>query len=225
MKEYYTHYPRTILWLVPGGKVTIGGSETDAQPTFLAEVEPFYLSKFPITNEQFEAFTGKFERSPTSPGDGDSAVGMSFDEAQAYAAWYARVSRKPMRLPSEIEWEYACRAGATGRTFFADDADPDLYLWDGENSGAGVYPLGKKKANAFGLFGMLGGVWEWTASVYRAYPQSGDVVENRGAPRVLRGGSFRSPREEISCSWRRVESPGARFDDVGFRLARSMRHR
>jgi formylglycine-generating enzyme required for sulfatase activity len=224
MKEYYTHYPRTILWLVPGGEVTIGGAELDAQPLFKAEVEPFYLSKFPITNEQYEAFAPQFERLPTSLGDRDPAVGLNFEEACDYAAWYAHLSRKPMRLPTEVEWEYACRAGTTGRTFFDQDADPSLYLWDGENSGSRIPPLDEKKANEFGFFGMLGGVWEWTDSMFRSYPLGEDGVERAGAPRILRGGSFRSPREQISCSLRRSAAPLSCFDDAGFRLARSLRN-
>lgn len=223
MKDYYTHYPRTILWLVPGGDATLGGPEADAQPIFQAEVEPFYLSKFPVTNEQFEAYAPNFERSPISTADRDPALGMSFDEATAYAQWYAEVSRKPMRLPTEIEWEYACRAGSAGRTFFADDEDPDLYLWHGGNSGEVVPALDGKKSNGFGLFAMLGGVWEWTASPYAPYPLDPEGDAAAEAPRVLRGGSFRTPRTEISCSLRRSARPDERFPDAGFRIARSMR--
>ncbi|NIM01784.1 MAG: SUMF1/EgtB/PvdO family nonheme iron enzyme [Acidobacteria bacterium] len=153
-QERYTDYPRAILWLVRGGEGTIGGD--------VVSVEPFYLSKRPITNLQFEAFEPAFERCVHSPEDDDIAVGIDFERARGYCDWYARVSRKPMRLPTEIEWEYACRG-----------------------------------PKAFGLLGMLGGVWEWTAEG------------------VLRGGN--------DCAVRRVADPTLRAEDVGFRVARSLR--
>lgn len=221
MTRYYTHYPRTILWLVPGGEVEVGGGEADARPSFRVEVPPFYIGKLPITNQQYEAYDPGFQRSPTSPGDRDPAVGVSWDEAAAYCAWYAEVSRKPMRLPTEVEWEHACRGGAAGRWFFDDPGDADLYLWDG-GAGDRVPILDEKKANGFGLYGMLGGVWEWTGSTYRPYPLTGDEPGD-DPRRVLRGGSFRLGRDALSCSLRRPELPAARFDDAGFRVVKSLR--
>jgi formylglycine-generating enzyme required for sulfatase activity len=222
VRRYYTHFPRTILWLVSGGEVEIGGEEADARPSFRVEVESFYIGKLPITNEQYEAFDPGFERSATSPGDRDPAVGVSWEEAAGYCDWYAGVSRKPMRLPTEIEWEHACRGGATGRWFFDDPGEAERYLWDRDPGGGRVPPLDQKKANGFGLYGMLGGVWEWTASRYRPYPLTDDrpAADPR---RVLRGGSFRLDREAISCSLRRPEPGDARFDDAGFRIVKSLR--
>ena len=223
MRDAYTRYPRPILWLVQGGTVKIGGSEEDAQPSFEVEVDSFYLSKFPVNNEQYEAFDPGYERSPVSSGDRDPAVGVNWQEASEYCAWYAEVSRKPMRLPSEIEWEHACRGGTTGRTFIDPDADPDLYLWHRENSGEEMPRLDANKANPNGFWGMLGGVWEWTSSSARSYPLVGEDEAPGAARRVLRGGSIRSSREALSCSMRRAEDPRARFDDVGFRIAKSLR--
>lgn len=225
--EYYTAYPRPILWLVPGGEVAVGGPEADAAPAFTAAVEPFYLSKLPVTNEQFEAFDPGYVRSPASPGDRDPAVGVSWHDAAEYCAWYGEVARKPIRLPIEIEWEHACRAGTSGRWPFAGvghaAAPPDDFLWHrGNAEGDRVPPLDAKRANGFGLHGMLGGVWEWTGSLYRPYPL-GEEEPGEGGPRVLRGGSFRMDRGEISCSRRRAERPESAFDDAGFRIARSFR--
>jgi formylglycine-generating enzyme required for sulfatase activity len=246
-REYYTDYPRTILWLIPGGEVTVGGAEDDAQPAFTVRVEPFYLGKFPITNEQFEAFDPGFERSPGSPGDHDPATGVSWRDAAEYCAWYAEVSRKPMRLPSEVDWEHACRGGtvegAGGRWFWGDDAAAgEDFAWDAESAaGMDTVPkLDDKKANGFGLFGMLGGVWEWTGSLYRPYPLDGDdeparesagtfsgttsgTLSEEGERRVLRGGSYLTPRAEATSSRRRAAAPAERFADAGFRIARPLR--
>ena len=198
MRDRYTHYPRAILWLVRGGQATIGGEPVT--------VEPFYLSKLPITNSQFEAFDPAFERRTHSTGNDAAAVGLDFEQARAYCDWYGRVSRKPMRLPTEVEWEYACRAGTTTNYFFGDGGgNADRYIRHAGNSGDTVPPLHEMRPNPFGLQSMLGGVWEWTASC------------------VLRGGSYRTPLEEIGCGVRRTCEPGRRADDVGFRIARSLR--
>ncbi len=197
MRDNYTRYPRAILWLVRGGVATIDGAERP--------VEPFYLSKLPITNVQFEAYEAAFERDVSSPADDDAAVGVDFDRARGYCEWYAGVSRKPMRLPSEIEWEYACRAGASSRYFFGDRADADRHVWHAGNSGEAIPPLREARPNSFGLHAMLGGVWEWTAEG------------------VLRGGSYRTPLDGIGCDVRRACAPGYRASDVGFRIARSLK--
>lgn len=224
MRDTYTRYPRPILWLIEGGTTIIGGAEPNAQPSFEVEVESFYLSKFPVTNEQFEAFDPGYERSPTSPDDHDPAVDTSWQEAHDYCAWYAEVSRKPMRLPSEVEWEHACRGGYDGPTFIDDPSEYDLYLWHAGNSGDRVPRLDAKKANPNGLWGMLGGVWEWTSSLDHPYPLHDEVVlEGSGRRRILRGGSFRLPVDALTCSARRAEDPQLRFENVGFRVAKSLR--
>ena len=228
MTDYYTSYPRTILWLVPGGSVAIGGSTAEAQPAFEAEVEPFYISKWPITNEQFEAFDPGYERSDVSPGDRDPAVDVDWEDAREYCEWYAEVSRKPMRLPTEIEWEYACRGGSMSRWPSGDDFDEaGDFQWDADNSESRVQPIDKKRGNGFGLHGMLGSVWEWTGSLYRPYPltpEDSEEVQGADQPRrVLRGGSFRTSRAELTASLRRAEPPEVRSDDIGFRVVKPLR--
>ena len=208
-RDYYTRYPRTILWLVAGGELCLESDERGG-PSRTVRVEPFYIGKFPITNEQYEAYASGFERGACSPGDRDPVVGVSLEDAAGYCEWYAGVARKPMRLPTEIEWEYACRGGSESRYFWGDALDlADSYLWDAANSDGRVPILDHKKANPFGLYGMLGGVWEWTVD-----------AKERG---VLRGGSFLTPRNEISCGLRRDESANARFGDAGFRIVKSLR--
>ncbi len=204
----YAHVPRTILWLVPGGEGLIDGRTVT--------VEPFYLSKWPVTNEQFEAFDPDHRRSPLSSGDRDLAVGIGWNQADAYCRWYAEVSRKPMRLPTRTEWLYACRGVSTPDDQPSWTATPeaiDRHCWHAGNSDGRVQHPEHRQANDFGLHGMLGSVWEWVAE------------EPAGAPgqRTLCGGSFRLPPQELKTARTTHEAPGFASDETGFRVARSFR--
>ena len=199
VRDLYTSYPRPILWLIPGGTVRSAGSAA------AVEVEPFSLSKTPVTNEQFEAFDPGFERSAEAPGDRDPAIGLSWEDVAEYCAWWAEVTRKPIRLPTEVEWEHACRGGDDRPVPWDDPAGADEHLWDRESSGGRLGPLEAKRANGFGLYGMLGGVWEWTAGG------------------TLRGGSWRTPRAEISAGARREAPRDVPVADAGLRIAKSLR--
>ncbi len=204
----YAHVPRTILWLIPGGEI-----ETEGRP---APVEPFYLSKWPVTNEQFEAFDPDYQRPPLSAGDRDLAVGVSWRQADAYCRWYAEVSRKPMRLPTEVEWRYACRGTSVANEVPSWNTTPesiDRCCWHAGNSDGLVQPPEHLAANDFGLHGMLGSVWEWVAS-------DPDDDERH---RSLCGGSFRLEAAELHCGLRKRESTDFAADDTGFRVARSFR--
>ena len=222
-KDHYTNYPRTILWLVRGGSIDIGGHEPASRPCFSADVSPFYISKHPITNRQYEAFDASFARSGNTPGDHAPATGISHEDALAYCRWYADIARKPFRLPTEIEWEYACRSGEPGRYFGVNPNEAEAYIWHAGNSDAHVGNLEQKKTNPFGLYGMLGGVWEWTASPFRPYPLCDGAQPGQQEPMVQRGGSYRLPLDQISCSLRRPSPPETRADDTGFRIVRDFR--
>lgn len=225
LPDSYTRHPRTILWLVREGECTIGDDAVDRAPAFRVRVRSFYLGKRPITNRQYEAFAPDHLRADSSPGDDDPVVGVSFRDAATYCRWYAEISRKPIRLPTEIEWEYACRAGSTTRYFFGNDPmEGDAYLIDAANANGRTTGLASLKPNPFGLQGMLGGVWEWTASLHLPYPAQNDDGRNDPAaegPRVLRGGSYRVTRDQLGSSVRRGADPDTRADDVGFRIART----
>jgi len=200
--ERYTAYPRPVLWLVPEGELATGDGTL--------AVEPFYLSTLPVTNRQLEAFAGDRARAAAAAGDDDPAIGVGLGLARGYCEWYARLARKAIRLPTEVEWEHACRAGNSARWFWGDDADEaDAWLWHRGNSGAAVPPLAAKRSNGFGLHAMLGGVWEW--------------VDAGAGGAVLRGGSWRTPLADIACATRRVVAPGETVEDAGFRIARSLR--
>ena len=220
----YTQIPRATLWLLEGDEFVMGGTALDAQPTFTAQVDSFYIGKTAITNEQFEAFNPDFSRGAYSRGDDDPAVGISLLDASEYCAWYSRISKKHFRLPTEMEWEFACRGGTTGRYFVGDDQAGE-YLWSAENSDGHAHAADTLKTNPAGLLNMLGNVWEWTCSSHRPYPLpeawKAEPIESDKLY-VLRGGSFREPLAEIGCGIRRAERPDLRMDNAGFRIVRSL---
>jgi formylglycine-generating enzyme required for sulfatase activity len=223
MVTRYTQVPRSTFWLMPEAEIEIGGETPDAQPRFRASVAPFYIGTTPITNEEYLAYDPSFRPHQHSPGPRHPAVGVSFEDALGYCAWYAQLSKKPIRLPTEVEWEYACRGTSTGRCFFGADADP--YVWDAANSGGVAHEVEQKRRSPTGLYDMLGLVWEWTSSVYRSYPViAGDRRDDLGAPgeRVVRGGSYCTSREDLGCGVRRALAPSSRLADVGFRIVRSL---
>ena len=219
-RDSYTRYPRAILWLLREGDLTLP-APGDGRTTTV-RLPAFYIGKTPITNLQFESFDPTYRRTASSPDDREPAAGISHRQATAYCRWYAEIARKPIRLPTELEWEYACRAGTTTRCFFGDDpqhADP--FVWDSHNGNGMAGAPTAKRPNDFGLHGMLGGVWEWTATAFG--PNIGPAVDEQApddAARVLRGGSFRTDRVDLSSGLRRAGDPSLTDDDIGFRIVR-----
>jgi formylglycine-generating enzyme required for sulfatase activity len=114
------------------------------------------------------------------------------------------------RLPTEAEWEHACRAGTTGPRY----GRLDEVAWYQGNSGGQIHPVGGRQPNAWGLYDMLGNVWDWCWDVYDA--------EVYGTYRVLRGGGWADEHWSCRASVRRRSHPTFRIDDVGFRIARSI---
>jgi formylglycine-generating enzyme required for sulfatase activity len=135
------------------------------------------------------------------------------------------------RLPSEAEWEYACRAGTATRFYWGDDPDGLLigqYCWYADNSADGTQPVGQKLPNAWGLYDMSGNVWEWCEDgyhdTYDGAPTDGSAwVSPAGSLRVDRGGSWGIRTQYCSSASRSNFDPGSAVGNLGFRLARSSR--
>jgi len=127
------------------------------------------------------------------------------------------------RLPTEAEWEYACRAGTTTEYSFGDfESQLGEYAWFNGNSDETTHPVGQKKANPWGLYEMHGNVWEWcqdwhSADYYGSSPPADPQGPTRGSSRVLRGGSWCCPRDVRSANRGRV-GPDSRGSNVGFRV-------
>jgi formylglycine-generating enzyme required for sulfatase activity len=148
-------------------------------------------------------------------------VGVSWEEALAYCKWAG------LTLPTEAQWEYACRAGTTTR-YSSGDSEEDLGRvgWYDDNSKDRLHGVGEKGPNGFGLYDMHGNVWEWCMDVFGSYeqrPRAGDGLRHEpvgGAYRVLRGGSFANSAWSARSAYRFGRHPGSRGLFLGFRAAR-----
>ncbi|MDJ0561815.1 MAG: bifunctional serine/threonine-protein kinase/formylglycine-generating enzyme family protein, partial [Microcystis sp. M53599_WE4] len=143
---------------LPGGKFMMGSpdSDPDAQssekPQHQVKVNSFAIGKYPVTQAQYQAVMGtnpsRFQNNPQNP-----VENVSWDDAQAFCRKLSQITGKTYRLPTEAEWEYACRAGTTTRFYFGDDANQlGDYAWYEGNSGGTTHPVGQKKPNAWGLY-------------------------------------------------------------------------
>jgi formylglycine-generating enzyme required for sulfatase activity len=192
-------------------------------PHRLVSVSPFLLGRYPVTNEQYGRYLKEnpLVSAPMHWGDRrfnqtqQPVVGVTWSDAVGFAAWDGG------RLPTEAEWEYACRAGTTGERY---DLDLDAIAWHGANSGFRLHPVGQKRPNIWGLHEMLGSVNEWCSD------EKGHSIEYVLAPnptvpdpwpfRPIRGGGWHSFAKDCRAGAGRKASP--KFTDValGFRLAR-----
>ncbi|MHC1743069.1 MAG: SUMF1/EgtB/PvdO family nonheme iron enzyme [Syntrophobacteraceae bacterium] len=222
---------------IPGGEFLMGASKREAgsssweKPQHKVRVADFEMGRYPVTNEQYGLFLNE------NPGVSDPkfwayrwynqarqpVVGVSWEEAKRYADWAG------LRLPTEAEWEYACRARTSTR-FYTGNKDEDLERagWYQRNSGDQLHPVGEKEPNGFGLYDMHGNVWEWVEDDYHGRyegaPQDGSAwIDNpRGSRRVMRGGSFNEDAAHCRSAFRTVFPPGDRNLFIGFRLSRSV---
>jgi formylglycine-generating enzyme required for sulfatase activity len=182
----------------------------------------FQISKFEVVQNLWEAVLGA---NPSRwKGRRNSVELLSFDEAEAFCA-KATVRMRELRmigaaevvrLPTEVEWEYAARAGTTTRYSFGDDAaDLGDFAWFHGNAAGNDPPVGAKKPNAWGLFDVHGYLWEWCSDPWKDEPGG----EGKGDPerRPLRGGSWKDNADRLESAHRRAAPRGLRDDAVGFR--------
>src|SRR5262249_13311598 len=153
------------------------------------------------------------------------AAGVRWSDAVAFCEWLSRTSPHEgqyYRLPTEAEWEYSCRAGATTSYYWGNEAHSSIeYAWTSENADGKTHPVGKLKPNAWGLYDMLGNVEEWTADCfdkdyYQISPRQDPFRGGAGKLRVLRGGSFSYPSSICNAAFR--EGANHRSSDTGFRV-------
>ncbi len=157
--------------------------------------------------------------------DEHPVVCVSWNEAVAFCEWLRRKEGKTYRLPSEAEWEYACRAGTTTRWYSGDDeAGLHDVAWFEKNAGGMTHSVGEKKPNAWGLYDMHGNAWQWCAdwngSEYHAVSPTDDPKgPDSGSGRVHRGGGWNSGAGWCQSASRWAYTPGYRSFPLGFRVA------
>jgi len=209
------------LVLIRPGKFMMG-EEKDRHEVTLSK--PFYMGVTEVTQAQYQAVMG------TNPsnfkGETNPVETVSWNDATEFCKKLSEQTRRAVRLPTEAEWEYACRAG-TATAFSFGDADSTLgdYAWYTSNSGSTTHPVGQKKPNAWGLYDMHGNVWEWCADWYGDYPK-GAVTDPQGpasgTARVLRGGSWGSAPATCRSAHRFYLTPAYRYYYCGFRVVVSV---
>ncbi len=208
-----------LVW-IPAGTFVRGSPKTekyrwgDETQHTVRISSGFWMSKYEITQAQYQAVMGT---NPShSKGEDYPVQTVSWDDAVAFCG------RITGRLPTEAEWEYACRAGTRTRYNTGDTRD-DLYRagWYRDNSGFEVHPVGRKTGNAWGLHDMHGNLWEWCSDWYGVYPD-GPVTDpagpSSGQNRVYRGGSWRTEAGECRSADRRHTAPATRGIFGGFRV-------
>lgn len=221
-----------LIWLEPG-TFQMGSpvdepdrNKAEGPQTTVTLSRGFWLGKTPVTQGQYEAFTGKNPSSLQAAGRDAPVENVSWNDAMKFCAALTERERAAGRLPegyiyslpTEAQWEYACRGGTTG----SYAGEPDAMAWYDKNSGGTTHPVALKKPNAWGLYDMLGNVLEWCYDWYGDY-RGGAVTDPTGPAsgyfRMARGGSWRVGVIVCRSAARAGGSPDRRDYTLGFRLA------
>ncbi len=227
--------------LIPAGELMMGSpaddedASDDEHPQHRVRItKPFYLGVHEVTQEQYEQVMGKHPWSGqpyVKSGADYPATYVSWEDAVAFCEKLSAKEGCTYRLPTEAEWEYACRAGSTTSFFFGDDYSAlGNHAWYYENAwNAGqqyAHSVGQKKRNGWGLYDMHGNVWEWCADWYgEGYYKESPVDDPPGASsgddRVFRGGSWLSLPRNSRSAFRLRLYPVVRDFSIGFRVSRT----
>jgi formylglycine-generating enzyme required for sulfatase activity len=232
---------------VSGGQFTMGVNEgpVDAKPAHQVKVDGFLMDQHEITQEVYEKVTGKNpsrRKNPQNPVEQVTwSAAVRFCNARSTQegltpcydtnTWKCDFSASGYRLPTEAEWEYACRAGSSTRFYFGESAeDLKSYAWFEGNSQSKPHPVGQRKPNAWGLYDMAGNVWEWCndfygAKYYRDSPGDNPRGPQQGEKRALRGGAWSSSAGNCASWIRNCDEAGLTdvcltMDSNGFRCVR-----
>jgi len=216
------------MTLIPAGKFMMGSpasekgrydNETQHEVTL---TKSYYMGKYEVTQEQWEAVMG--DNPSYTVGAKLPVTDVSWNDCKKFIKKLNGITKGKYRLPTEAEWEYACRAGTSTAYSFGAKITPKDANYDDSKLGKPV-EVGSYKPNAFGLYDMHGNVWEWCEDRYAKY-LAGAVMDPKGPAkgecRVLRGGSFLNDVLLARSSFRNYDSPTGRCDLDGFRLARTL---
>jgi formylglycine-generating enzyme required for sulfatase activity len=227
------------LKLIPAGEFQMGSPDAepdreDDETRHLVKIsKPFYLGLCEVTQQQYEKVMGARPwqgKDYVKEGADYPAVYVSHDDAVEFCRRLSKQEDVEYRLPTEAEWEYACRAGTTTAYSFGDDeAKLGQYAWYYKNAWdigeEYAHRVGQKLPNPWGLYDIHGNVWEWCQDWYGPYGSekvvSDPVGATQGVRRVLRGGSFLHPSSDVRSAFRFNRRPVRRSSNAGFRAART----
>lgn len=221
----------TEMAKIPAGDFRMGSQdgtgENDEHPRHKVWLDNYYLDKYEVTYDQFKFFYEQygqrlgFQLPHRDYGEnGDKPVtGLSWYMANEYCKWAKK------RLPTEAEWEKACRSGTDTDFFWGDNADPQgvEYAWFFKYSGP--HAVGGKKPNPFGLYDMVGNVFEWCSdwydeNYYKQSPMTNPKGPESGDEKVLRGSSWGSETNMMRSAKRSKQNPGSQDEHLGCRCAK-----
>ncbi|PGK38546.1 cytoplasmic protein [Bacillus anthracis] len=211
---------------IPAGKIELRDDRIKKE--WQVQIKPFFLAKYVVTAELYYAITNRVLNG--NENSNKPVVNISWHDAIVFCNLFSKTAgfteyysihddgkkvscnlhSNGYRLPSEAEWQYACKAGTPGYTY----GELQKIAWYNENSNGQIQEVGKKEPNAWGIYDMLGNVWEWCYDLYdeKVY----------GSYRIFRGGSWAETARGCGATCRRRSHPTFHIDDLGFRLARSI---
>jgi formylglycine-generating enzyme required for sulfatase activity/serine/threonine protein kinase len=228
--SYFVLPARIEMIYVPGGAFLMGSPENETDrlpfegPQRQVTVPSFYIGRYEVTQAQWRAVMG--ENPSHFKGDDLPVENVSWDDAKNFCRELSLKGGQEYRLPTEAEWEYACRAGTTG----ANAGDLDEMVWYNKNSDHKTQRVGMKQPNKFGLYDLRGNVWEWCEddwhNSYANAPRDASAwVDDpgRGPRRVFRGLSWRDIASNCRSAYRSGEAPSFRGSSLGMRIVRTYR--
>lgn len=223
----FTEYP---MVQIPSGEEDLRDDRKKLQ--WQTTIHTYLLAPYPVTNELYEAVVGDSDTAANSSHSHQMpVVNISWKDAVVFCNLLSQksgltpcysigsdgetvqwnVEADGYRLPTEAEWQYACKAGTSGYQY----GKLDQIAWYNDNSQGMLHKVGSKEPNAWGLYDMLGNVWEWCWDIYDE--------QVYGSYRVFRGGSWAEEARGCGATCRRRSHPTFRIEDLGFRLARSLK--
>jgi len=219
--------------LIPAGTFMMGSTdESNEQPVHeVTLTQPFYMMTTEVTQGQWEAVMGNNPSVFSACGADCPVENVPWDDIQEFITAINAIGEGSYFLPTEAQWEYACRAGSTADFASGDmsesgcNLDPNLNAmgWYCYNAGSTTHPVAQKQANSWGLYDMHGNLREWCSDWYGSYlpePSADPEGPTSGTERAIRSGSWLNGTLDCRSAWRIKDTPADRHNTVGFRLAR-----
>ena len=221
------HPGESIMIAVAGGTFTMGCTDNESntytayeRPTHQVTLSAFQMAQYPVTQKQWKAIMG--DNPSHFKGDNLPIENVSWHDAQTFIKRLNEITHKKYRLPTEAEWEYACRGGAkSAQCKYSGSNNLELVAWYTFNSDNMTHPVGKMASNELKIYDMSGNVWEWCqdwAAQYDASAQTNPQGAAAGSCRIIRGGSYHSDYLLCRVSYRDGVNPNQRNPEIGFRL-------